>query len=70
MSTSVISQQVIGFGEFLKEHDFQVGISEISDSLLLLETLNEPDKSLTKHYFRSLFCNNNDQWQINSKDPS
>lgn len=62
MIAAPVSERLHDFSRYLRQHGFQIGISEISDSMRALDSLSEPDRDRSEAYLRSVFCRNPDQW--------
>lgn len=63
MNAAPVSERLHDFSRYLREHGFQVGIAEISDSMRALDSLVEPDQAKSEYYLRSVFCRNAEQWR-------
>lgn len=63
MNVAPVSERLHDFSRYLRQHGFQIGIGEISDSMRALNSLPEPDRDRSEYYLRSVFCRNPEQWQ-------
>ena len=62
LNCNQISNNIVGFAQYLRKAGYLIGISELSDSMKVITDMQQPDQKQIQHQLRSLYCRDKDEW--------